>query len=150
MKRSERMAPVKQVLGSAERDRAREVGATQKALVEAEARLLDLQQYHLDYLKDFQQRAKAGQNALTLRDYQQFLARLQEAVKQQEQVVAQARDAVASSTQRWQGAARRVKAIDSVVDKWQREEGRTAARIEQKVIDERAQRPAKDNRKGAV
>jgi flagellar FliJ protein len=150
MKRSERMVPVKQVLSSTERDRARDLGATQRVLTEAEVRLLDLQQYQKDYLKDFEKRAKAGGNALSLRDYQQFLARLQEAVKQQEQIVAQARDAVAASTQRWQGAARRVKAIESVVDKWQHDEARTAGRVEQKTMDERAQRPAVGSgRKGA-
>jgi flagellar protein FliJ len=141
MKRSERMAPVQKVLGNTERDRARDLGATQKTLTEAEARLVDLQQYHSDYLQDFQQRAMAGQNALSLRDYQLFLARLREAVRQQEQIVAQARDGVASSAQRWQGAARRVKAIESVVDKWQQDEHQLATRVEQKAIDERAQRP---------
>jgi flagellar protein FliJ len=140
MKRSERMAPVQRVLGSNERDRARDLGAAQKTLAEAETRLQDLRQYREDYLNNFQQRARAGNSAMALRDFQLFLARLEEAVKQQEQIVAQARDALAGSKQRWQGAARQVKAVESVVGKWQTDERRRADQHEQKETDERAQR----------
>lgn len=141
MKRSTRMAPVQQVLGGAERARARDVGAAQRSLSAAEKRLQELQQYHADYLSGFQRSAKAGGNALALQDFQQFLRRLEDAVRQQEQIVAQARQSVAGSTTQWQSAARRVKAVDSVVGKWQVEERRLEGRLEQKDIDERAQRP---------
>jgi len=150
MKRSERMAPVQRVLGSVERDRAKDLGAAQKVLGEAEARLQDLKQYHADYAGSFQQRAKVGQSAMALRDFQVFLERLQEAIRQQEHVVAQAREGLAGSTGRWQGAAQRVKAIDTVVDKWQQDERRSAGRLEQKDADERAQRSAaRNNMNGA-
>jgi flagellar FliJ protein len=142
MTRSERMVPVQKVLGSTERDRARDVGAAQQALSAAETKLRDLQQYYEDYQKGFQDSARAGQNALRLRDFQLFLARLETAVNQQQQVVAQARAGVAGSTQRWQSAAQRVKAVDSVVDKWQQDEQRHMDRLEQKDTDERASRRA--------
>ncbi|MEO6186185.1 MAG: flagellar export protein FliJ [Steroidobacteraceae bacterium] len=142
MTRSERMAPVQKVLGGTERDRARDLGTAQQALSAAESKLQDLRQYYDDYQKGFQQSARAGQNALRLWDYQLFLARLETAVKQQEQVVAQARAGVAGSTQRWQSAARRVKAVDSVVDKWQQDDRRHTDRLEQKETDERASRRA--------
>jgi flagellar protein FliJ len=140
MKRSERMAPVQQVLDGTERARARDVGAAQRSLSAAEKRLQELQQYHADYRSGFERSAKAGGNALALRDYQQFLGRLEEAVRQQEQIVIQARQSVAGSTTQWRSAARRVKAVDAVVDKWQVEERRLEGRREQKDIDERAQR----------
>ncbi len=135
------MAPVQQVLGGKERDRARDVGSAQRSLGAAETRLQELQQYHADYQQGFQRTARAGGNALALRDFQQFLGRLEEAIRQQEQIVAQAKQSVAGSTKQWQSAARRVKAVDSVVDKWQGEERRHEDRLEQKDIDERAQRP---------
>jgi flagellar FliJ protein len=134
------MAPVQRVLGGAERDRARDMGAAQRSLGAAETRLQELQQYHADYLNGFQRSAKAGGNALALRDFQQFLGRLEEAIRQQEQIVAQARQGVVGSTTQWQSAAQRVKAVDSVVGKWQGEERRREDRLEQKDIDERAQR----------
>ncbi|MEO8314467.1 MAG: flagellar export protein FliJ [Pseudomonadota bacterium] len=140
MKRSERMAPVQQVLGGKERDRAKDMGAAQRGLGAAESRLQELQKYHADYLHGFQRTAKAGGNALALRDFQQFLGRLEDAIRQQEQIVAQARQSVDGSTRQWQSAAQRVKAVDSVVDKWQGEERRHEGRLEQKDTDERAQR----------
>ena len=140
MKRSERIAPVQKVLGGAERARAQDMGAARRSLTAAEKRLQELQQYHADYLNGFQRTAKAGGNALALRDFQQFLGRLEEAVRQQEQIVAQARQTVAGSTTQWQSAARRVKAVGSVVDKWQVEERYREGKREQKDIDERAQR----------
>lgn len=134
------MAPVQRVLGGAERDRARDMGAAQRSLGAAELRLQELQRYHSDYLDGFQRNARAGGNALALRDFQQFLGRLEEAIRQQEQIVVQARQSVAGSTRQWQSAAQRVKAVDSVVGKWQGEERRREDRLEQKDIDERAQR----------
>ena len=140
MKRSERMAPVQRVLDGTERQRARDMGAAQRSLDAAETRLQELQQYHLDYLRNFQQAARAGSNVMALRDFQAFLGRLEEAIRQQEQIVAQARQGVAGSTQRWQSAALRVKAVETVVDKWQGDERRHEQRLEQKETDERAQR----------
>lgn len=140
MKRSQRMEPVQDVLGSVERDRARDMGAAQQGLSAAEQRLQDLQQYHADYLNNFRRTATAGGNALALRDYQQFLGRLQEAIRQQQLIVEQARRGVAGSVGRWQKAAQRVKAVETVVDKWRGEERHREGRLDQKEIDERAQR----------
>ncbi len=140
MKRSERMVPVQRVLGSTERERARDMGAAQQGLDSAQSRLQELQQYHAEYLHGFQQTARAGRNALALRDFQVFLGRLEDAIRQQEQIVAQARQGVAGSTRLWQSAAQRVKAVDSVVGKWQGDERRHDGRLEQKETDERAQR----------
>jgi flagellar protein FliJ len=139
-KRSEKLAPVQRVLGSVERSRAKEMGAAQRSLEAAEARLQELQQYHADYLLNFRRSAEAGSNALALRDYKQFLGRLEEAVRQQEQIVAQARQGAAGSTRNWQSAAQRVKAVDTVVGKWQGEERRHEDRVEQRESDERGRR----------
>jgi len=138
-KRADRMAPVQKVLGSAEKEKARNFGAAQRQQEEAEQRLRDLQQYHDEYLRGFEQRARTGQSASSLRDYQLFLARLKEAIGQQEQLVQQAREAVAGSRKRWQSAARQVKAVESVVDRWEGDERRRVDRQDQKDSDERAQ-----------
>lgn len=146
MKRSERMMPVQKVLGDTESDRARDLGAAQKGLQDAESRLQELRQYQNEYLAGFQQRGKAGQNALALRDYQLFLSRLEEAVRQQEQLVEQARQGVKGSATRWQSAAQKVKAVDSVVGKWRQNERRVVERGDQKESDERAQQRAPGNK----
>jgi flagellar FliJ protein len=140
MTRSERMDPVKRVFGKAEKDRARELGDAQRRLVEAEARLNELANYRGEYLGAFRKRAEDGTSVRALRDFQVFLARLDEALRQQENIVAAAREQTAGSRRNWQGAARQVKAVESVVDRWQHAEVRAGERRDQKESDDRAQR----------
>ena len=140
MTRSERLAPVQRVLGQTEQQRARDLGEARQRLVAAETKLQDLQQYRQDYERVFQQRATTGQSVMALRDFQVFLARLDQAIQQQGQIAEAARGDVAGRTTRWQSAAWQVKAVDSVVGRWQGEERRADDRREQKDTDERAQR----------
>jgi flagellar protein FliJ len=144
MTRSDRMAPVQQVLEKGEQARARELGEAQKRLADAEARLNELQTYHGEYLKAFRQRAEDGTSVNSLRDFQAFLARLELAVSQQEKLVSTAREQSASHRRNWQGAARQVKAVESVVDRWRSVEARDGERREQKESDERAQRSSRN------
>lgn len=134
------MAPVQQVLGKTEEQRARELSDARQRLAAAEAKLKDLQQYHGDYARGFQQRARQGQSVAALRDYQAFLARLEQAIRQQSEIVEAARTDVAGRTAQWQGAARQLQAVDSVVARWQSDERRAEDAREQKDSDERAQR----------
>lgn len=142
MSRADRMAPVQKVFGNAERDRARELGDAQRQLADAEARLNELRTYHGEYLGAFRKRCEDGTSIRALRDFQAFLARLDTALRQQEQLVAQARERAAGSRRSWQGAAQQVKAVDAVVDRWKQAETRAGDRREQKESDERAQRMA--------
>ncbi len=142
MTRSDRMAPVQQVLEQGEQARARELGEAQKRLAEAEAKLNELRTYHGEYQKAYRQRAEDGTRVNSLRDFQAFLARLEQAVGQQEKIVGAAREQAASQRRSWQGAARQVKAVESVVDRWRSAETRADERRDQKESDERAQRAA--------
>lgn len=141
MKRADRMAPVQKVLEKAEEASARALGDAQQRLAAAEHKLVELKNYHAEYQRNFLARGKGGQSVTALRDFQAFLARLEEAVRQQEKVVAVARDQVAHQRHNWQGAARQVKAVESVVERWQDAERQADERREQKDTDERAQRP---------
>jgi len=77
-----------------------------------------------------------------LRDYQAFLARLSDAIRQQQAVVKRAQSERDAERQRWQEAAKRAKALGHVVEQWQTEERRASDRREQRESDERAQRKA--------
>ena len=148
MTRSGRMAPVQQVFGKAEKERARELGDAQRRLADAEARLAELTTYRGEYLGAFRRRAENGTSVRALRDFQAFLARLDEALRQQESIVVAAREQTAGSRRNWQGAARQVKAVDSVVQRWQNAEARAGERRDQKDTDERAQRAALRRQQG--
>ncbi len=139
MTRSERIQPVQRVMDEDERRAARRVGESQRKLADAEKKLGELQDYQRDYERSFGTRAAAGASGHALRDYQAFLGRLSEAVRQQGVLVANAREDVLLETQLWQGAAVRVKALDTVVTQWRGEELRDQDRREQKASDEFSQ-----------
>lgn len=140
MKRTERIAPVQAMFSTDEKGRARELGAAQQRLDTATARLAELRKYHDDYMDSFARQARDGRGVSALRDFQVFLSRLKLAVQQQEQIVVQARDELAAHTGRWQLAARKSKALDTVVGRWHGEERLVESRQDQKQTDERAQR----------
>jgi flagellar FliJ protein len=102
--------------------------------------LQELERYRGDYESQFKQRAGRGMGATDLRDYQAFLARLSDAIRQQQAVVKRAQSERDAERQRWQEAAKRAKALGHVVEQWQTEERRASDRREQRESDERAQR----------
>src|SRR5688572_14302807 len=140
MSRAKRLGPVQDVVEAAEQRLAQNVAKLQRRLSEAESKLLELERYRGEYAQGLTQRVSAGMGVAQLRDYQAFLGRLTEAIRQQQAVVQRARAERDAEQQHLQQAARRVKAIDHVVDQWQAEERRVADRNEQRDTDERGQR----------
>ncbi|MEP7311473.1 MAG: flagellar export protein FliJ [Pseudomonadota bacterium] len=139
MNRSKRIAPVQKVMEESERERAQIMALAQRRVSEAESKLRELSRYHVDYAKSFHRQAAEGLMSSSLRDFQVFLARLAEAAKQQEHIVARAREDLAAETHRWQDAARRAKALGLVVNGWLGEERLEVDRREQRDTDERGQ-----------
>jgi small-conductance mechanosensitive channel len=88
MSPSKRLKPVQQVAASRERNAARTMGQARQHLAQEEAKLAQLRQYHQEYLQRFAQVASQGMSANQLQEYRAFLAKLDEAVRQQEKVVA--------------------------------------------------------------
>src|SRR5215475_5898199 len=117
-KRSQRMAVVQKVVDDQERRRAQALAAAEQRVIEAEAKLAELESYRANYLRDFNSRAGGGINAARARDYQVFLARLEEALKQQAQIVARAKAHRDTERRNWQGAAQRADAVDHMVQVW--------------------------------
>ena len=140
MKRSERLGIVKKVVDDFERRKAEALAACERRVVESEKKLSDLEAYRDGYVRDFQLRAKAGINAAAARDYQVFLSRLDEALRQQTQAVIGTRAQRDSERQNWQDAAQRAEAIGQTVKRWQGEERHELERRDQIETDERSQR----------
>ena len=145
MTRSQRLSPVQDVVASAEKRLAQSLAASERRLSEAEGKLTELTRYRGEYEKQFSTRAASGMGVMELRDYQAFLARLTEAMRQQQSVVLRMRADRDAERLRWQDAAKRVKALEHVVTQWQSEERRTADKRDQREADERAQRMIKGN-----
>jgi flagellar protein FliJ len=140
MSRAKRLVPVQSVVEAAEQRLAQNLAGLQRRVGDAESKLLELERYRGEYEQGFTQRAGLGIGVAQLRDYQAFLGRLTEAIRQQQVVVQRARAERDAERLRWQLAARRVKAIDHVAEQWQAEEHRAADRREQRDTDEHGQR----------
>lgn len=145
MNRAKRMAPVQTLVDDTERRLATSLATHERRVTEAQGKLNELVRYKGEYEKQFTQRAGGGIAATDLRDYQAFLARLGEAIRQQQGIVQRTATERDLERGRWQEAARRVKAIGHVVTQWQVEERRIVDRRDQRETDERAQRMRNDN-----
>lgn len=142
MNRAKRLQPVQQIVDDQQRALARSLAAIEKRLSDAESKLGELERYRREYEMQFAMRAQSGIGVMDLRDYQAFLARLSEAVKQQQAVVQRAHADRDMERTRWREAATRAKALDHVVERWRNEERALLDRKEQRESDERAQRKA--------
>lgn len=139
MKRSTRMQTVRQAVDELERQRAQGLATAERAVHESEAKLAELESYQSNYVREFASRAGRGMAGSGLRDYQAFLARLQEAVRQQGVAVARARALRDAEHERWRLAAQRSNSVGRLIDRWQGDERAAADRHEQRETDERAQ-----------
>jgi flagellar FliJ protein len=140
MKRVERLRMVERAIDDIERRRAESLAASEKRLNACTAKLAELEAYHGAYTRQFNERAEAGIGGAGLRDYQTFLARLAEAVRQQTTMVTRARTERDSELLSWQNAAQRAEAVGRLVSRWKNEEQRQGELSEQRESDDRAQR----------
>jgi flagellar protein FliJ len=140
MKRAQRLELVQHVVDDQERVRAEALATCERRVIESEAKLSELQSYHESYVRGFAIRAESGMDGAMARDYQAFLARLEEAIRQQTQMVTRTRAQRDGEKQNWQGAAQRAEAVGQMVKRFQSEEARALDRREQLESDERAAR----------
>jgi flagellar FliJ protein len=140
MKRVERLRMVERAIDDIERRHAETLAASERHLSACTAKLTELESYYSAYTRQFNQRAEAGIGGAGLRDYQAFLARLAEAVRQQTTLVMRARSERDAERLSWQNAAQRAEVVGRLVNRWKNEEQRLGDLSEQRESDERAQR----------
>lgn len=140
MPRSRQLKTAQRVFDENERRKAETLAASERQVQESEAKLAELKRYSEDYQRDFACRAGGGMDAARARDYQAFIARLDEALRQQAEIVSRAHAQRTEQLGEWQGAAQRSAAVDRAVERHVSAENRALERREQHDSDERAQR----------
>ena len=136
MTRSERLDVVQQVTSRNEREHAERVAAAQRNLKEMEDKHAALVKYRGEYEAGFAARSRGGFDAVGMRDFQAFLAKLGEALTAQGEVVKQAQAALDAVRAQWREAAQRAHVVDSLAERWQSEGTRAANRRDQNETDE--------------
>ena len=111
---------------------------------DAQAKLDLLYQYRLEYAQRFQDSAQSGLSPQQWKNFQDFLARLDDAIAQQREIVNQSKKRTAAGQSHWQEQRIRLQAIDTLSLRHAKAEQAREARREQKVVDEFAARRKED------
>lgn len=140
MRKSTRMEPVLRIAESREDKAAREFAESQRYLSEHERQLTQLQGYRREYQMRLASQTAAGITVARLLDTQRFLAQLDKAISQQQQVVEQAMRVCNQKRQRWLMARQKSQAFVKVKARFEALERQQDDKREQKMSDEFAQR----------
>lgn len=137
---SDRFKPIQKIASHKERKAAAALGESLKQRESATRRLEELRQYHAEYLERFASATRQGLSGNRILEYQVFIGKLEAAIAQQEQAVAQSQQRCDSSKANWRGRYSKSKAMENAVDRLQASERREKDRKEQSENDDRAQR----------
>jgi flagellar protein FliJ len=143
MSPTQRLQLVQRVTDEKERQHAQRLAQSRARVTQCEAKLKELQGYHAGYIKDFDKRAASGIKGSGIREFQAFLAKLGEAIQQQEELLEKAKTDSESERTHWQGAAQRSQIMDKVVDRHTARENQARDRRDQRESDDRGQRTGK-------
>lgn len=106
----------------------------------AKQQLTLLEGYREDYAQRFRLAAEAGLSPRNWANYQEFLARIDEAIRQQRANVQHSEHNTAAGQARWQEQNKRLKAIDTLAERHLDRERYRENRLDQKAHDELAAR----------
>jgi flagellar FliJ protein len=134
---------VQRVTDEKERQHAQRLAQSRARVAQCEAKLKELRGYQAGYIKDFDKRAASGIKGSGIREFQAFLAKLGEAIQQQEELLDKAKSDSESERTHWQGAAQRAQIMDKVVDRHTARENQARDRRDQRESDDRGQRTGK-------
>ncbi len=140
MRPAQRLQLVQRVTDEKKRQHARRLAQTRARVAECEAKLKELQGYHASYAREFDQRVASGIAGSGIREFQAFLAKLAEAVRQQDELLRKARSESESARTTWQGAAQRSQIMDKVVEHHTANELKARDQRDQRESDDRGQR----------
>lgn len=133
---SDRLKPVQDVAERREQSAAKLFGDAQRLLKDHESRLEQLHLFQREYRERFDSDLRGGLSAIRLQEYQAFMAKLDQAIQQQQAAVELGRQESRQKKQHWQQKHTRTQAIGKAMDRFAREENQARERLEQKESDE--------------
>jgi flagellar protein FliJ len=138
--RAARLKPVIEMAEKAEREAARQLGAVQTQLIQAEGKLGDLQRYCADYQNQMVAQGQQGVSGQWLMNYQRFLSQLDTAIAQQQRNVDWHRGNADKVRTTWQERYARLEGLRKLVERYLYEARMAEDRREQRQLDELAAR----------
>jgi flagellar protein FliJ len=123
-----------------ERRQAQVLAECERQVREGELKLSELQRYYGVYQRDFGVRAEVGMTAGHARTYQTFLARIAEAVSEQQVLLERTRAQRGDEQRKWSTAASRCAALNRLLERRELSARQQAEKSAQAESDAHAQR----------
>lgn len=139
MTRSERLEPIAGLQRDKEIQATRVLGESRNRYLSQERRLADLEKFLREYQQRFQTEG-GGATIERFKEYRRFTERLDAAIQQQKKLLEECRRELDQQNRYWNEVSSRRRALDKVIDRFQREEVSRVQRREQRESDDRAQR----------
>jgi flagellar FliJ protein len=138
MKSSQRLDPIIDKARKNEEVAARALAEARNRHEGAQQKLAELETYRTEYVEGLHYKSRAGLNAMQMKDYQAFLGRLDEAIRQQQQVLASFEQEAAQVRERWLQEKQRLSALGKLGDRHRQRERLDSDRLEQLETNEHA------------
>jgi flagellar FliJ protein len=114
----------------------RKLGQLNQQHQTAQEKLDALQQYRKDYQLKFQEEAKNGMAPAEMKNFQDFMARLDQAIQQQSAVIEKTRAGVQDGKTDLMATTRKMKSFDALAQRHVEAEKKLEAKNEQRTQDE--------------
>lgn len=126
----------------------RKLGKLNQQQQNAQAKLAALQQYRREYQQQFQQAAQQGMSPMDMQNFQRFIERLDQAIRQQQDEIERARVSVQHGRKELLDSTRKMRSFDTLAQRHADNEKKIENKIEQRQSDEQSGRFAAMHRAG--
>lgn len=130
------LQPLLEIMQTRTDEATRRLGQLIAAEQSAKSRLQMLEQYRDEYAQKLRDAISQGITQLVLRNYQEFLGRIEEAIQQQAMAVRQSENSTAAGQAHWKEQNKKMKAIDTLSQRHDTRERYRENKLEQKLQDE--------------
>lgn len=130
------LQPLLEIMQNRTDEATRKLGQLIAAEENQKTRLQMLEQYRAEYAQRMQEATAQGVTRLVLRNYQDFLGRIDEAIRLQSLEVQNSANSTKAGQENWQAQNRQLKAIDALSQRHDARERYRENRQEQKLLDE--------------
>lgn len=118
----------------------RKLGQLNRQQHDAQSKLEMLKQYRLDYQNRLQESTQNGMHPAELRNFQEFIYKLDAAISQQEKSVNISKASTQVGRSELDSTQRKLKSFDTLQQRHVLEQRKTADKTEQKALDEHTSR----------
>lgn len=133
-RRSEKISKLVSLAAAEERRLGAATGKSRRLLEEQVARLGELNAYRHAYAE--RSRSAGDVSSAHWKDYQNFMWRLDQAVKSQQQIVRDSEQNLDVHRRRWLAKRRRLESLQRVLESYRDEESLHAERLQQRALDD--------------